>query len=208
MQIVRDLVNPSWLTLDRQRRCIYAAHGDGGEATAFRIDGESGRLTLLNRQATNGKNGVRLGVDAGNRFIVLANYSSGTVAVLPINADGSLAPLSDLATLTGKPGPHRTEQASAHPHDVVFDPRGRDFPFAGLTMAVLPLCTIALLNRRKLDADQVTEATFAGLLVTSALYISLNEGFHNWQALWTSAAYVVLGAALMTRRRSKTATRS
>ena len=83
---------------------------------------------------------------------------------------------------------------------LVFDPRGRDFPFAGLTMAVLPLCTVALLNRRKLDADQVTEATFAGLLVTSALYISLHEGFHNWQALWTSAAYVVLGAALWVPR--------
>ena len=125
VQVVRDLVNPSWLTLDRQRRCIYAAHGDGGEATAFQIEAGTGRLTLLNRQATNGKNGVRLGVDANNRFIVLANYSSGTVAVLPINADGSLAPLSHLATLTGKPGPHRAEQASAHPHDVVFDPRGR-----------------------------------------------------------------------------------
>jgi 6-phosphogluconolactonase len=125
VQVVRDLVNPSWLTLDRQRRCIYAAHGDGVEATAFRIDAESGRLTLLNRQATSGKNGVRLGVDASHRFIVLANYSSGTVAVLPIGADGSLGPLSDLATLTGQPGPHRTEQASAHPHDVVFDPRGR-----------------------------------------------------------------------------------
>ena len=125
VQVVRDLVNPSWLTLDRQRRCIYAAHGDGGEATAFQIEAGTGRLTLLNRQATNGKNGVRLAVDANNRFIVLANYSSGSVAVLPINADGSLAPLSHLATLTGKPGPHRAEQASAHPHHVVFDPRGR-----------------------------------------------------------------------------------
>jgi exo-beta-1,3-glucanase (GH17 family) len=83
---------------------------------------------------------------------------------------------------------------------LVFDPRGRDFPFAGLTMAVLPICTIALLNRRKLDSDQVAEATFAGLLVTSAIYISLNEGFHNWQALWTSAAYVALGAALWVPR--------
>jgi exo-beta-1,3-glucanase (GH17 family) len=79
---------------------------------------------------------------------------------------------------------------------LVFDPRGRDFPFADLTMAVLPICTIALLNRRRLDADRLTEATFAGLLASSALFISLNEGFHNWQALWTSAAYVVLGAAL------------
>jgi hypothetical protein len=36
--------------------------------------------------------------------------------------------------------------------------------------------------------------------VTSAIYISLNEGFHNWQALWTSAAYVALGAALWVPR--------
>jgi exo-beta-1,3-glucanase (GH17 family) len=83
---------------------------------------------------------------------------------------------------------------------LVFDPRGRDFLFAGLTMAVLPLCTIALLNRRKLDADQVTEATFTVLLVTSALYISFNEGPRNWQALWTSAVYVALGAALWVPR--------
>jgi hypothetical protein len=83
---------------------------------------------------------------------------------------------------------------------LVFDPRGRDFPFASLTMAVVPICTIALLNRRKLDADNVIEATFAGLLVTSALFISLNEGIHNWQASWTSAAYSALGAALWVPR--------
>ena len=125
MQLVKDVVNPSWLTLDRQRRYLYAAHGDGSEATAFAIDKASGRLTLLNKQATNGRNGVRLAIDASNRFAVLANYSTGTVAVLPINADGSLGALTDLVMLEGKPGPHRTEQASAHPHDVVFDPRGR-----------------------------------------------------------------------------------
>jgi 6-phosphogluconolactonase (cycloisomerase 2 family) len=125
VQVLKDIVNPSWLTLDRQRRCLYVAHGDGGEATAFAIDRESGRLSLLNRQPTNGRNGVRLAVDASNRFAVLANYSTGTVAVLPINPDGSLGALTDLVTLQGKPGPHRTEQASAHPHDVVFDRRGR-----------------------------------------------------------------------------------
>jgi 6-phosphogluconolactonase (cycloisomerase 2 family) len=125
VQVVKDLVNPSWLTLDRQQRFLYAAHGDGHEATAFAIDRDSGRLTLLNRQPTNGRNGVRLAVDASNRFAVLANYSTGTVAVLPINPDGSLGPLADLVTLQGKPGPHRTEQASSHPHDIVFDPRGR-----------------------------------------------------------------------------------
>ena len=125
VQLVGDIVNPSWLALDRRQRFLYAAHGDGADATAFAVDQESGRLTLLNRQPTSGRNGVRLAIDASNRFVVLANYSTGTVAVLPINPDGSLAPLSDLVTLQGKPGPHRTEQASAHPHDVVLDPRGR-----------------------------------------------------------------------------------
>jgi 6-phosphogluconolactonase len=125
LQVVKDIVNPSWLTLDRRQRCLYAAHGDGNEATAFAIHRETGRLTLMNRQATKGRNGVRLAVDASNKFAVVANYSTGTVAVLPINADGSLGALTDLVTLEGKPGPHRTEQAGSHPHDVVFDPGER-----------------------------------------------------------------------------------
>jgi 6-phosphogluconolactonase (cycloisomerase 2 family) len=125
VQLLRDLVNPSWLELDRRQRVIYAAHGDGEVVTAFAIDEPTGRLRPLGSQATRGRNGVRLGVDPSNRFIVVANYSSGTVAVLSITVDGSPGPLTDLSTLSGTPGPHRTEQTSAHPHDVVFEPRGR-----------------------------------------------------------------------------------
>jgi 6-phosphogluconolactonase len=125
VQLLKGVVNPSFLTFDRQKRTLYAAHGDGGEATSYRVDAATGQIAPLNAQATNGKNGVSLAVDATNRFLVLANYSSGTVSVLPINPDGSLAPLTDLYTLPGKPGPHRAEQASSHPHDVVFDPRLR-----------------------------------------------------------------------------------
>lgn len=125
VQHVGDLVNPSWLTLDRRRPVLYSAHGEGHEATAFAIEPATGRLRVLNRQPTRGKNGVRLGIEASDRFLVCANYSSGTVAVLPIEADGALGALRDLVPLTGKTGPHPTEQTSAHPHDVAFDPRGR-----------------------------------------------------------------------------------
>ncbi len=82
---------------------------------------------------------------------------------------------------------------------LVFDPRGRDFPFASLTMAVVPLWTVALLNKRKAAVPQLAEATFACLFVAAALCIALNEGPRNWQSLWTSAAYVLLGAALWPR---------
>ncbi len=127
VQLLKDIANPSWLTLDRRGRVLYSAHGEGAEATAYAIDPDSGRLRVLGRQATHGKNGVRLGIDGSDRFLVCANYSSGTVAVLPIDPAGALGTLADLVTLEGKPGPHPTEQAGAHPHDIAFDPRGRFF---------------------------------------------------------------------------------
>lgn len=125
VQLVKTADNPSWLAFDRKQRFLYAAHGDGVVVTAFRVDEATGQLSLLGTQDAKGKNGVRLGVDAGNRFVVCANYASGTVAVLPIQADGSLGAATDLAALPGKPGPHRTQQPYSQPHDIVFDPRDR-----------------------------------------------------------------------------------
>jgi 6-phosphogluconolactonase len=56
---------------------------------------------------------------------VMANYASGSVAVLPIAPDGSLKDQHQLVQLPGEPGPHKVEQISSHPHDIVFDPSGR-----------------------------------------------------------------------------------
>lgn len=83
---------------------------------------------------------------------------------------------------------------------LVFDPRWRDFPFAGLTMAVVPFWTLTLLHRPKSGTRPVAEAVFAGLFAVAALYITSNEGPHNWQAMWTSAAYFLLGATLWQAR--------
>jgi len=83
---------------------------------------------------------------------------------------------------------------------LVFDPRWRDFPFAGITMAAVPFWTVAVLNRPQQDARPVAEAVFACLFAVTAIYAACNEGFGNWQSLWTSAAYVVLGATLWQAR--------
>jgi len=83
---------------------------------------------------------------------------------------------------------------------LVFDPRWRDFPFAGLTMAVVPFWTLALLNRPKSGTRPIAEAVFACLFGVAALYSTFNEGSQNWQALWTSAAYFLLGITLWRAR--------
>jgi exo-beta-1,3-glucanase (GH17 family) len=79
---------------------------------------------------------------------------------------------------------------------LVFDPRSRDFPFASLTMFVVPIGIVTLLNPRKPDTRRVAEAVFACLFVSSALFIFFNEGVRNWQSLWTSAAFLLLGISL------------
>ena len=79
---------------------------------------------------------------------------------------------------------------------LVFDARWRDFPFAALTMAVVPFWTVAFLNRPKSGVSPLAEDVFMGLFVAAALYIVFNEGAHNWQSLWTCAAYLVLCIAL------------
>jgi 6-phosphogluconolactonase len=125
VQHVGDLVNPSFLAMRRDQRFLYSVHGDQTYATAYAVDRETGQLTVLGKAETGGTNGVHQAIAPDGRFMVVANYASGNVAVLPIRQDGSLAAAAQVAPLEGKPGPHRGEQDSSHPHNVVFDPWGR-----------------------------------------------------------------------------------
>src|SRR6516164_6228554 len=81
----------------------------------------------------------------------------------------------------------------------VFDPRYRDFPYAALTMAVVPFATL-MLNRPQAGRRPIAEAVFAGLLAGSAVYIGLNEGRDNWQSLWTCAIYLLFAVTLWQAR--------
>jgi exo-beta-1,3-glucanase (GH17 family) len=81
-----------------------------------------------------------------------------------------------------------------------FDPRYRDFPFAALTMAVVPFSTLMLLNRPQEGVRPVAESVFAGLLAVAALYTIFNEGSANWQSLWTCAVYFLLAVTLWQAR--------
>lgn len=82
----------------------------------------------------------------------------------------------------------------------VFDPRYRDFPFAALTMAVVPFAGPMLLNRPQEGVRPIAEAVFAGVLAASVLYIVFNEGAANWQSLWTCAIYFLFAVTLWQAR--------
>ena len=125
VQLVKDLVNPSYLALNRDGTRLYTVHGDEREVSAFAVDRATGRLAFLNRQSTEGKNPVHLALDADERHLVVTNHIGASLAVLPLAGNGSLLPLSQLVKVDGPIGPHRVEQKQSKPHYNAFDPSGR-----------------------------------------------------------------------------------
>ena len=81
-----------------------------------------------------------------------------------------------------------------------FDPRYRDFPYASLTMAVVPFAGLMLLNRPQAGARPIAEAVFAGVIGGCAVYVGINEGKDNWQSIWTCVMYAVFALTLWRAR--------
>lgn len=125
VQLVGDLVNPSYLALSADGSCLYTVHGDESEVSAFAVDRQSGRLAFLNRQSTQGRNPVHLALAPGGQSLVVSNHIGSSLAVLPLASDGALLPVRQLIGLSGPLGPHRVEQQHAKPHSNPFSPSGR-----------------------------------------------------------------------------------
>ena len=122
--------NPSFLAFHPGGRFLYAVNevpSFGGRPTgavsAFAVDPSTGNLAFLNRQPSEGADPCHLVVHADGRSLVVANYSGGSVPVLPLDADGRLRPAARVRRLTGS-GPNAARQQSPHAHGVFFDPSG------------------------------------------------------------------------------------
>jgi 6-phosphogluconolactonase len=85
--------NPSFLAVDRQHRFLYAVNeAEHGQVAAFAIDPANGALQELDRVSSGGSTPAYVGIDHTGKWVLAANYGNGTVAVLPVRADGSLGP--------------------------------------------------------------------------------------------------------------------
>ena len=137
-EVFADASNPSWLAFDPSRTHLYAANEtatfegtDSGSVSAFSIDRTSGHLTLLNTVSSEGAGPAHLSVHPSGKYVLVANYEGGTVAVLPIRSNGELGPPTDVKHDQGTVGP--THAASA-PHGS-FAISGHDRPHAHMVQA-------------------------------------------------------------------------
>ena len=119
--------NPSFLALHPNGRFLYAvgeiSSFEGqktGAVSAFVIDPKTGDLALLNQKSSEGTGPCHLVVDKTGRNVLVANYGGGTVAVLPIEADGRLTPASSVRVHEGS-GPNKGRQEKPHAHGIYLD---------------------------------------------------------------------------------------
>jgi 6-phosphogluconolactonase len=120
--VAGEAVNPSFLAVHPGRRFLYAvgetAEFNGqktGAVSAFTIDQAGGSLSLLNQQSSQGQGPCYVVVDRAGKNALVANYNSGSVACLPIGADGRLAPASSTIQHQGSSvNPQRQKEPHAH----------------------------------------------------------------------------------------------
>jgi 6-phosphogluconolactonase len=131
VELAAETVNPSFLAIDPQRRFLFAANEIGdyqnaksGSVSSFAIDRHTGKLRALNTVASRGADPCHLAVDNSGGHVLVANYTGGSVAVLPFNADGMLGEASDFKQHLGSSvNPER--QHEPHAHEVVLPPDNR-----------------------------------------------------------------------------------
>jgi len=130
-ELVAETVSPSFLAVDPAQHYLFAANEIGdyqnaksGSVSSFAIDRHTGKLRALNTVASRGADPCHLIVDKGGAHVLVANYTGGSVAVLPIGADGMLGEASDFVQHLGSSvDPER--QKEPHAHDVVLTPGNR-----------------------------------------------------------------------------------
>ena len=123
--------NPSFLAIHPNGRVLYAVNElekykgkPTGMVSAFAIASDTGALTRRNEQPSEGAAPCYVSVDRSGRVALVANYVAGSIALLPIAANGALGAATKVVQHTGK-GPNATRQDAPHAHCIVADPTNR-----------------------------------------------------------------------------------
>jgi len=121
---VGETSNPSYLAISRDEKFVYAVNegadkGNGGKVTAFGFNKTDGKLSFIDQQPSAGDDPCYVSVDKTNKWIAVANYTSGTLSVLPINKNGSIDSATTAIQQTGY-SVNTERQTSPHMHCAMF----------------------------------------------------------------------------------------
>jgi len=120
--LAAETENPSYLVIHPNRRWVFATNEvdryekeRSGSVSAFSLDTATGKLTHLNTVSSRGQAPCHLSIDKTGKYLLAANYTSGTISIMPIGADGKLGPVRmAMQHKGGSVNPGRQKEPHAH----------------------------------------------------------------------------------------------
>jgi 6-phosphogluconolactonase len=143
LQVVDDIRNPSWLALNPAQTRLYAVSEidnyqgtRNGAVVSYAIDANSLQISRLSSVSSAGTTPAHLSVHPSGKFVFVANYGGGNVAVFPVGGNGALGEPTDVRPSVGQrhharavddpPGQFAvSDHDGAHLHMVAADPSGQ-----------------------------------------------------------------------------------
>jgi 6-phosphogluconolactonase len=129
--VAAESEDPSFLAVHPSGKYLYAVNETdhfgaqkSGAVSFFAIDPKTGKLALLNRASTQGAGPCYISLDKTGKFVLVANYDGGSIAVFPIREDGSLAPASAFVRHSGS-SINKERQEGPHAHWIGTSPDNR-----------------------------------------------------------------------------------
>jgi len=119
---IDNVSNPSYLYVTNNNKFIYAVNeGPQGEVSSFTFNPVTGKMAFINKQGTQGADPCYVVADKDQRNLFIANYSSGSLSVFPLNKDGSIGALSQHIQDSGT-GVNKERQEGPHVHMAALSP--------------------------------------------------------------------------------------
>lgn len=131
MAVAATTPDPSFLTVAHNEKYLYAVNelsefgGEkSGAVTSYSIDAKSGKLVQLNQVASGGADPCYVSFDQSGKYLLVANYTGGSVSTFPIAADGHIGPAAAIVQHTGS-GPNKERQEGPHAHYIATSANNR-----------------------------------------------------------------------------------
>jgi 6-phosphogluconolactonase len=148
--------NPSFVRISQDGKHLYAVNEvsrqQAGLVAAYDFDAATGKLSFINQQSSGSENPCHISLSKDGKWLAVANYTGGSLAVFPVKADGSLQPFAQHIVHTGK-GFDPSRQEKAHVHSVFFSPDEKY-----LLSPDLGLDEVCVFNFNKLDKKPLKPA--------------------------------------------------
>jgi 6-phosphogluconolactonase len=150
--------NPSFVAISPDGKFVYAVHevapqdGKGGDIAAFTFNKKTGTLTFINRQLSGGDHPCHVEVDKTGKWLFASNYSSGSLSVLPINADGSLGIATTIQHTGSGKDPQR--QKGPHTHGAIISSDNRQLFVTDLGIDKVMIYSFDAISGKLIPAEQ------------------------------------------------------